>query len=300
MARSHPPTLLTIARRALQRTVAPNDTIVAAVSGGPDSMAMLHVLATLAHELSFVVIAHGVDHGLRPAAAEELDLAASLAERLRVRFTRTHLSLDAGGNLQARARAARVDALEEVRLATGARFIATAHHADDRAETVLLRLLRGSSISGLGVLPVVDGPRLRPLIEARKSDIDAHLTRHAIAFATDPSNVNPRYLRTRVRHDLLPLLASLNPRIVQRLTSLADEALLLPKEAALPRATREALRRLFAGDAPKKMRVTLPGGLVLSGGQTNDSGVVLEQDRSNIAEALSASPIEPCNLERVR
>jgi tRNA(Ile)-lysidine synthase len=238
---------LTIARRALRRAVAPGDTIIAAVSGGPDSMAMLHVLATLAHEFPFVVIAHGVDHGLRREAAQELALAASLAERLRVPFTQTRVSLSRGGNVQARARAARIDALDRVRLDTGARFVATAHHADDRAETVLLRLVRGSSLSGLGVLPLVDGSRLRPLIEARKSDINAHLARHAIAFATDPSNADPRFLRARVRQDLLPALLSLNPRIVEGLTSLADEARLLPRENALPRATRPRKQRVRVG-----------------------------------------------------
>jgi tRNA(Ile)-lysidine synthase len=152
----------------------------------------------------------------------------------------------------------------------------------------------------LGVLPLVDGPRLRPLIEARKSDITAHLARHAIRFASDPSNANPRYLRTRVRHDVLPLLASLNPRIVLGLTSLADEALLLPKEAPLPRATREGLRRLDSGTAPKKMRVTLPGGLVLSGGQTNDSGVALERGQGLICEPDRAVQSPAGTVESMR
>ena len=269
MARSHPATLLTIAQRALARAVSPNDGIVVAVSGGPDSMALLHTLGMLAGEHAIRLVAHGVDHGLRKEATAELDLAAALAERLHVPFTRTTLALAAGSNLQARARAARYDALEHVRASTPARYIATAHHADDRAETILLRLLRGSSVRGLGVLPLADESRFRPLIEARKQDILAHLTRHGIAFATDPSNTNSRYLRVRVRQELMPLLGAMNPRIVERLAALADEAMQLPKGDALPLATREAIRRLQSGLAPQKMRVSLPGGLVISREQTN-------------------------------
>ncbi len=275
MAQSHPATLLTIARRALKRAVSPNDAIVVAVSGGPDSMAMLSVLAMLAGDCSIRLIAHGVDHGLRTEAQAELDLAERLAERFSVPFTRTCLVVSTGANLQARARMARYEALEEVRATHNARFIATAHHADDRAETVLLRLLRGSSVAGLGVLPLADGHRLRPLIEARKEDVTAHLTRHRIPFATDPSNTNPRYLRSRVRQELLPLLATMNPRIVERLTALADEALLLPKGEPLPRATREALRTMYSSTSPRKMRVSLPGGLVISRDQTNHNESVL-------------------------
>ena len=224
MARSHPPTLLKLAQRTLREECAlePGERVLAAVSGGPDSMALLDVLAKLSPKLAFEVVAHGVDHGLRPEAAGELELAAGHAHRLGVAFRVSRLELEPGGNLQARARTARYRALEEAAEREGARLIATAHHADDRAETVLLRLLRGAGPRGLAVLPAREGNRIRPLLRARRADVLLHLERHGVPFATDPSNKNRRFLRVRVREELLPLLVELSPGIVEHLNALAD------------------------------------------------------------------------------
>jgi tRNA(Ile)-lysidine synthase len=224
MPPSHPPTLITLVTRALREEcgVARGGRVLLALSGGGDSMALLHVLALLAKKQGFVLSAHGVDHGLRAAAAGELDRAELQCSALGVPFTRSVLALEAGGNLQARARDARRAALLAAAQASGAHFIATAHHADDRAETVLLRLLRGSGPPGLAVLPPRAGVWIRPQCRARKADILAHLTRHHLAFAEDPSNANPRFLRTRVRYEVLPLLEQLSPQIVGHLCALAD------------------------------------------------------------------------------
>jgi tRNA(Ile)-lysidine synthase len=227
VARSHPPTLLTLATRTLSEEcrLERGERILAAVSGGPDSMALLDVLARLGPKLGFDLAAHGVDHGLRPEAAQELDLAERHAVRLGVPFTRTRVALEAGGNLQARARTVRYAALEEAARAHSAALIATAHHADDRAETVLLRLLRGSGPRGLAVLPPRAGARIRPLIRARRSDVLLHLERHGVPFATDPSNADRRHLRVRVRDELLPLMTDLSPGVVGHLNALADALL---------------------------------------------------------------------------
>jgi tRNA(Ile)-lysidine synthase len=230
MARSHPPTLLTLAGRTLEEEcgVARGECILVAVSGGPDSMALLHVLARLAPKHGFSVTAHGVNHGLRPEASAELELAQKLARSLDVPFARTDLQLAAGGNLQARARAARYAALEVARASAGAHYIATAHHADDRAETVLLRLLRGAGPRGLAALPARAGNRIRPLLRARRSDVLTHLDRHALTFATDASNHDRRFQRVRVREEVLPLLTELSPGIVNHLNHLADKLALAP------------------------------------------------------------------------
>jgi tRNA(Ile)-lysidine synthase len=197
--------------------------VLAAVSGGPDSMAMLHVLALLRSRLAFGLFAHGVDHGLRPEAAAELDLAEGFARSLDVPFARTRVSVAPGGNLQARARVARWEALRAAAARVGAHRIATGHHADDRAETMLIRILRGTGARGLGVLPPRDGDRIRPLHRARRADVDAHVARHHVPHAIDPSNADPRFLRVRVRGELLPALERLSPRVVEHLCRLADE-----------------------------------------------------------------------------
>jgi len=223
MPRSHPPSLLTVVRRTLLEECGPiaGRAVVAAVSGGGDSQAMLAALARLAPKLGFSLRAHGVDHGLRPEAARELDMAEALAEKLGVPFGRTRLALDGGGNLQARARDARYAALRQNASADDA-LIATAHHADDRAETVLLRLLRGAGPRGLAVLPPRAHDVIRPLIRASKRDVMLHLERHCLDFADDPSNQNSAFLRVRVRREAMPLLQSLSPQVIRHLNALAD------------------------------------------------------------------------------
>ena len=223
MPRSHPPTLITLARRTLLEECGPlaGRTVLAAVSGGGDSQAMLSVLARLARPLGYRLAAHGVDHGLRPEAGAELDKAEALAARLGVTFGRTRLTLARGGNLQARARDARYAALREVAAPDDA-LLATAHHADDRAETVLLRLLRGAGPRGLAVLAPRAQDVVRPLVRAGKRDVLLHLERHCLDFAEDPSNRDAAFLRVRVRHEALPLLEQLSPQIVRHLNALAD------------------------------------------------------------------------------
>ncbi len=218
------PALTTLARRVLGEEVglARGDHVVCAVSGGPDSSALLHVLARLREPLGFTLSACAVDHGLREAAAAEIALAAALSAALEVPFDRESVKVEPGGNLQARARAARHEALRQVATRREAAIIATGHTADDRAETVLLRLLRGAGPRGLAVLPPRDGLLVRPLIRARRSDVESYVRSHRLDVASDPSNQDPRFARVRVRRDLLPLLVTMAPRIVESLCGLAD------------------------------------------------------------------------------
>jgi tRNA(Ile)-lysidine synthase len=286
------PSLTTLVRRAFTGECAPppRSRILLAVSGGPDSLALMHVASLLGARLGHTFIAHGVDHGLRVEAARELALAAALAERCGIPFSTTRVAVAPGGNLQARAREARYGALRAAAHDAQATFVCTAHHADDRAETVLLRLLRGAGPRGLAVLPPIapwafsgagdapgasprESPRLlRPLIRARRQDVLLHLERHAIDAAHDPSNRDTRYLRARVRAELLPLLEDMSPGIVGHLNFLADrlaqpgaswgvdaEAALPPgvELRSLPRATQLALAALpFKG---AHAQVLLPG-----------------------------------------
>ncbi len=225
MPRSHPPTLITLVRAALREhaLIGRGTTVLVAVSGGADSMALLHVLGLLRREVAFGLFAHGVDHGLRSEAAAELDVAEGFARSLEVPFERTRVEVAPGGNLQARARDARWGALRAAAIRAGASRIATGHHADDRAETMLMRILRGTGAAHLGVLPALDGDRIRPMLRARRADVEAHVRRHRIPHSLDPSNGDPRFLRTRVRLELLPVLERLNPRVVEHMYVLADE-----------------------------------------------------------------------------
>ena len=262
MSRSHPPSLLRLVERLArdEGLFTRGEIVLCACSGGPDSTALLHALALLRKRVGHEVVAHGVDHGLRSEAAAELALAQQVAASVSVPFAITQLQVEPGGNLQARARTARLQALAAAAVAAGAVAIATGHTADDRAETWLLRLLRGSGPRGLAVLPptatlpvplpeglAAKAPMLiRPLLRARRADVLAHLDRHRLAFAQDPSNADPRFTRVRVRHELVPLLEDLAPGVVDHLCSLAD---MLAVEAdplaslGLGRAQRQALER---------------------------------------------------------
>ena len=283
MRRSHPPTLLKLAERTIvdERLFLRGDFVLVAVSGGPDSMALLHVMAKLAARFRVRVAAHGVNHGLRAAAADELALAGRFASQLGVPFSSTHVQVAPGANLMARAREARYRALDEAlgrwteQGGSGGadrRFIATGHHADDRAETMLIRLLRGTGPAGLAVLPARASHLIRPLVRARRTDIAAHVERHRIPHAHDPTNRDPRFLRTRVRHELLPLFEQISPRIVEHLCDLAEAMgeLGSPDRGAVPevvdgqrlgRAQRTELTRALR-NRNRAARVPLPGGKI--------------------------------------
>ena len=282
MPRSHPPTLLSLVSRTVraERLFARADRVLVAVSGGPDSMALLDVLAALRSKLGHALAAHGVDHGLRPEAGAELDVAERFARAIDVPFERTRVDVPPGGNLQARARTARFEALRTAAARSGCAVIATAHHLEDRAETVLLRLLRGAGPRGLAVLPPRAGDLVRPMLRAPRAAIDAHLARHDVPFALDPSNRDPRFLRVRVRRELLPLLRELSPRIDEHLCALADQ---LDAERSAPplalaaRGSQESIAALVAARSPTA-RVPLKGGLIA------------RWDRASRSLAIEAAP----------
>lgn len=298
--RSHPPALLRRTERTLREEtpLRRGDRVVVAVSGGGDSTALLHVLARLAPRLDIELHAHGVDHGLRPGAGAELDLAERLAGDLGVPFSRSVLHVGEGGNLQARARAARYAALDAVAESIGALWVATAHHENDRAETILMRILRGTSPRGLAILPAASERRLRPLIRSPASAIVMHLARHGLSFATDPSNQNPRFLRTRIRHELIPLLEDLNPGATAHLNLLADEwsepepvVVTDAQGRALPllRSQAAQIRRAHK-QKQHRARIWLPGGLEFAP-SAHMEGIIA--DRPNVVAHPALAPKKP-------
>jgi tRNA(Ile)-lysidine synthase len=172
-----------------------------AVSGGPDSLALL----LLAHAaLPGQIAVASVDHGLRPEAAGEVALVGEVARARGIPFTALSVTL-APGNVPARARAARYAALAAWAAETGLGALATAHHADDQAETLLMRLNRGSGLAGLaGVRPRgrIEGsavPLLRPLLGWRKAELAALVAAAGIVPAEDPTNTDLAYDRARMR-----------------------------------------------------------------------------------------------------
>lgn len=236
-----------------RRLLAGADHVLVACSGGPDSQVLLHALWSLRSEHGCRLSAVSIDHGLRSEAARELDLAQALAERLGVAFRRIAVEVASGASLQAQARRARYAALLQAASELGATRIAVGHTRDDQAETLLARLVRGSSIDGLGAIEPrrADGV-VRPLLDVERSAVHAYAAQHGLSFARDPSNEDRRFLRVRIRHEWLPLLLRENPRMTQALADLADDAreasLLLQQmvepHLALARTRAHSLREL--------------------------------------------------------
>lgn len=201
-------------------------TVNCAVSGGPDSTA----LVVLASAAGCDVIAHHVDHGLRPASACEAKIVASTAERFGARFIAHQVDLEAGSNLEARARQARYAVLPA--------DVLTGHTLDDRAETVLLNALRGAARRGMS--PMGDGHR-HPIRALRRAETVALCEQLDLDVVNDPSNLDPGFLRNRVRHELLPLMSSIANR---------DVALILDRQADVLGAEDELLDTLASSLDP--------------------------------------------------
>ncbi len=196
----------------LRNNMIPRDSgIVVAVSGGPDSMALVHVLHALRREFPCRITAAHLDHGLRAESAEEsrfvVDMCGSLGvptitERVEVRdrAEKWGISIEEAG------RRARYGFFESVRLSAGAEVIATAHHKDDALETFFLRILRGSSLSGLGGIPPVRGRVVRPFVEITRAEIMDFVEQKEIPHVTDPTNLLADTDRNFVRNRILPVI----------------------------------------------------------------------------------------------
>ena len=189
------------------------EAVLVAVSGGPDSVALLDVLCALRTSLRLTVTVAHVHHGLRPEADAEADAVAHLCEglgvavpgRARDRAPGAAVGRARGGEPAGAARGCP----RPRRGAVGARRIATGHTADDQAETVLMRLLQGAGPRGLAGIAPVRGLLVSPLIETRRARSWLTSTREGSRAADDASNRDPRFLRSRIRHDLLPFMAEL-------------------------------------------------------------------------------------------
>lgn len=230
--------MVTAIRRSLKAAGAASQRIVVGLSGGADSVALLAGLVALAKEQRATIVAAHLDHALREDSAADAAFCASLCARLGVPLRSERADVEARARREGRgtedaARRERYAYLRRVAREEGASFILVAHNRNDQAETFLLRLLRGSGSRGLGAMRPRRGRLLRPLLDVPRQDILAYLQARGLRHLEDPSNRSPAYVRNRVRHELLPLLATFNPRVVEALSRAAR--LLAEDEQALAR-----------------------------------------------------------------
>jgi tRNA(Ile)-lysidine synthase len=213
------------------------DSVVVGVSGGPDSVALLHVLGALAPRFSLKLgIAH-LNHCLRQNDSDkEAAFVETLSDRLGLPF---HIYKEDVHEYQIKNKLSLEEAARRVRytflnrIAETNRYnkIALGHHSDDNAELVLMNLFRGSGPLGLsGIPPVRDGKIIRPLIKLNRSEIIDYLNQNRLKYVSDASNMDTKYLRNRVRHKLIPLLKTdYNPKISETLNRLSS--IMLSEEA---------------------------------------------------------------------
>ena len=213
------------------RMLRSGDRVLVAVSGGPDSLALLSGLVALRNERRFALRAAYVDHGLRPAAARK---EAALVKRLGLEWgvpvtvLRRPVRERKEESLETAARRIRYEALTALARSSRCTVVATGHTADDQAETVLMRVLRGAGITGLaGIPPVRRLGKLRiirPLLGCTRREVTAHLKTIGVRPLLDRSNLSGRFLRNKIRRDLLPELEKINPQVRRHLSRTAELA----------------------------------------------------------------------------
>lgn len=219
-------------RRTIQqyKMLQPGKKVIVAVSGGPDSLALLHILWEIREEYGISLVVGHLNHGLRPEAEKETSFVRNIANRLGIPFhwkkaDVRRRQLDHKLSLQEAAREIRYEFLLAASRKYGAERIALGHTADDQAESLIMRFLRGAGTRGLaGIPPKRDEIFIRPLIRTWRAEIISYLEERGIDFLSDPSNRSLRYLRNRIRHELLPILERYNPRIRQTLVQMAERS----------------------------------------------------------------------------
>lgn len=198
--------------------LSPSDRVIVGLSGGADSVCLCHVLWSLRESLSIQLCALHVNHGIRGAEADrDEQFCKAFCEKFQIPFEAVHIDVPAeskknGEGLEACGRRLRYKALQKAAGENGK--IATAHTANDNAETVLLHLTRGTGLQGLcGILPVRENV-IRPLLGVTRKDVEAYCRKENLTFVTDSTNLSADYARNRVRLEVLPVLETLNPSVV--------------------------------------------------------------------------------------
>jgi tRNA(Ile)-lysidine synthase len=283
--------VLLAVRRALDAPSFAGRSVVSALSGGADSVALLHALVAVGAERGMRVIAAHLDHRLRAESAADARFCHELCARLGVPLRTGEADVAGraardGGGIEQAARRERRAFLRGVQADTGACAIVLAHTRDDQAETVLLRLLRGSGRVGLGAMRARTRDLLRPLLDVTRADVLAYLRAHGLDWREDASNRDLRFARNRVRHELVPYLERhFNPNVRESLARsaglMADEADALAgqADALYARAADEgSLSRAVLREAPPAVaRLAVRRAIETSGGLADVTAIHVER-----------------------
>ena len=226
----------------------PGDTLIVGLSGGADSTALLDLLATLSAFPLRLVAAH-LNHCLRGTGSDaDEQFCRELAAHYNIPFESRRVDVKAMANreslnLEDAGRRARITFFDDLFTTWQAAAVVLAHHADDQAETVLMRLLRGSGMSGLAGMPWRNGRGyIRPMLDITRVEIETYLAERRLKWREDISNLDITFLRNRIRHELLPLLERCNPAVRKTLATTAG--ILSEEDALLDALTRQAAEKV--------------------------------------------------------
>ena len=222
-------------------------TVLCAVSGGRDSVCLLHYLHSISARYGFSVAAGHYNHHMRPTAQRDEDFVRALCRQLEVPFYTDGCDVvaaagAAGLGVEEMGRHLRYEFLERLADELGAERIATAHHMADQAETVLLNLLRGTGPEGLGGIPPVRGRLIRPLLNTPRQEIEEYLFRHGLGHVEDETNERLAFARNRLRKNVMPELEQINGALRQNLA----------RTAAIVRRENDYLNALAAEYLPEE------------------------------------------------
>ena len=206
---------------SLHHIFQPGESVVVAVSGGPDSLALLSVLREILPALPLHLTVAHFDHAWRPDSGEDRDFVASMAATWGFEFHTARATNDTP-HTESAARGARYTFLRQIAAQTQSTVIATGHTQDDQVETLLLHLLRGSGSRGLGAMRRRDSDLARPLLDVSRPEIEAYMARLHLTPRRDPSNDDPRFTRNRLRQQLLPAIDAFDPAARELLARTAD------------------------------------------------------------------------------
>ncbi|HKK20473.1 MAG TPA: tRNA lysidine(34) synthetase TilS [candidate division Zixibacteria bacterium] len=245
-----------------QHLLVRGDRVLVALSGGPDSVALLHLLTKLRNEYELSLSAVYINHQIRKrAAAQEEKFCAELCRNFKVGFYLESMDIPELAKKQKKgieetARDYRYEIFDRLAAEHSFDKIALGHHADDQAETVLFRILRGTGLTGLGGMPIKRGKIIRPLLRLRRSAILAYLAHHKLEFCTDQSNAGVDFARNYIRNRLLPeIRKNLNPSTESALLNLAATARI--ENDYLHGVTMRKFRRLASATPGGKLKLAL-------------------------------------------
>ncbi|KAB2953071.1 tRNA lysidine(34) synthetase TilS [Heliorestis acidaminivorans] len=226
--------------------------IVLAISGGLDSTAMLWLFHEVAYQYGLQLVVAHYNHNLRGLESDgDEAFVKALAETLQLPFYSARPQegywQSSQGNKMDRARRLRYAFFQELAQKVDAQWIALAHHGDDQAETILFQLLRGSGLKGLAGMPLYHGNLMRPLLPFRRQELEDYMKSQSKAWRDDSSNESLEYSRNRLRHQVMPLLKSFNPRFVESINRTAE--LVRAEDRYLEQCAIESFEKIVAEES---------------------------------------------------